>query len=371
MYIITKETTYYINLRYAFCLTPRNSMRIPSRTVLFTSVPPDWQNEEWLRAEFDQIQRVWTATDCKELEKLVHERDTIALKLEAAVVKLLSTAVANSIKEDAHRPYRVADVTSRYVGSHERPMMRFIPLIGLGKDTIKSSLYKLQELIPQTKQQQQNHLHGRTKTLPAVFIQFETQRAAQAAFQTSHQNQPGSIEPRGIDTLPDEIIWKYPGIARWSRIARTFISHTIIVLLILFWSIPVGLVGALANIDSLVGDLPFLRFINKIPVATLGAITGLLPALLISALLALVPIICRCMLRICSKVGATKANTVSPGHPIWSSHVRAGRITHSELVLRFPSCASISDYAFQVVQVFLIATFSSGASAVASKFPFY
>lgn len=295
MYTITKETTYYINLRYAFYLTPRNAARISSRTVLFTSVPPDWQKEDWIRAEFDQIERAWIATDCKELEKLVHKRDNAAFKLEATEIELLSTAVTKSIKEDPHSPSNEADVTSRYVGSHERPKISSIPLIGRRKDAINSLRDELQDLIPKIKQQQQDHLHGRAEALPAVFVQFKTQRAAQAAFQTNREGQPGKMESRSINTLPNDIIWKNLGIGRWTRMAYTFVSHTIVVLLILFWSIPVGLVGALADIDSLVEDLPFLRFVNKIPPVALNAITGLLPALLISALLALVPIICRCM----------------------------------------------------------------------------
>jgi hypothetical protein len=294
MYAITKETTYYINLRYAFYLTPRNAARISSRTVLFTSVPLDWRKEDWIRAEFDQIERVWVATDCKELEKLVLKRDNAVFRLEAAKIKLLSTAVTKNIKENLHPPHNGEDITSRYVGTHERPTIKSIPLIGRRKDAINSLRLELQELIPKIKQQQQEHLHGRMSTLPAVFVQFKTQRAAHAAFHTTRQGRPDQIEPRSINTLPNDIIWKNLGIARWTRIAYTFVSHIIIVLMILFWSIPVGLVGALTNINSLVDQLPFLSFLNIIPETALGAITGLLPALLISALLALVPIICRC-----------------------------------------------------------------------------
>ena len=133
MYAITEETTYYINLRYAFYLTPRNAARISSRTVLFTSVPLDWRKEDRIRAEFNQIERVWVATDCKELEKLVYKRDNAAFKLEAAEIKLLSTAVTKSIKEDPHSPHNGVDVTSRYAGPHERPQIKSIPLIGRRK----------------------------------------------------------------------------------------------------------------------------------------------------------------------------------------------------------------------------------------------
>ena len=218
---------------------------------------------------------------------------------------------------------------------------------------------ELQDLIPKVKQQQQEHLHGRTNTLPAVLVQFKTQRAAQAAFQTTRQGQPGKMEPRSINTMPNDIIWKNLGIARWTRIVYALVSHIVIVLLILFWSIPVGLVGALANIDSLVDQLPFLSFVNKIPATALDAITGLLPALLISALLALVPIICRCK----SSLPERRSHKML----ILSVIARqSGAVMSAQVELRTQSWY----FAFQVVQVFLITTFSSGASTVASMFVF-
>ena len=299
MYIITKETIYYINLRYAYYLTPRNAMRISSRTVLFTSVPRDWQNESWLRAESDQIEMIWISTDCKKLEKLVKERDATVAALEEAEVLLLSTAVTKGTT-------RLAD----------RPRTRITPVIGHKEDTIESARRELLELIPKTEKQQKHHidLEDDVQRLPAVFVQFKTQRAAQAAFQTRRQDQPGNMEPRGINTLPDDIIWKNLGITRWPRLARSFIGHTIIVLLIIFWSIPTGLIGILADLDSLVDKVTFLKPLNNIPVPIMGAITGLLPALLISALLALVPIICRCKLIYVLYFHTTGADIFSLGY---------------------------------------------------------
>ncbi|KAG9552859.1 DUF221-domain-containing protein, partial [Aureobasidium melanogenum] len=82
-----------------------------------------------------------------------------------------------------------------------------------------------------------------------------------------------------------------------------------------------------------------LAFVNKLPASTKGAIGGLLPTLLISAILALVPIICRFTAR------------------------KAGSITLAQIELRTQGWY----FAFQVVQVFLVTTFSSGASTVAKQ----
>lgn len=43
MYVITRESIYFINLRRAYLLAPFNSARISSRTVLFTDVPVEYR----------------------------------------------------------------------------------------------------------------------------------------------------------------------------------------------------------------------------------------------------------------------------------------------------------------------------------------
>merc|ERR1711964_258862 len=111
---------------------------------------------------------------------------------------------------------------------------------------------------------------------------------------------------------------------------------TFIVLMILFWSIPVSVVGAISNVNYLTDKVPFLSFINDIPSQILGVVTGLLPSVMLAILMALVPIVCRLMAKL-------------------SGEVTLGRV---ELKTQHWYMA------FQVIQVFLITTFSSGAASV-------
>jgi hypothetical protein len=64
--------------------------------------------------------------------------------------------------------------------------------------------------------------------------------------------------------------------------------------MILFWAIPVAIVGLISNVNYLTDKVHFLRFINDIPPVVLGVITGLLPSVLLSVLMSLVPVVCRC-----------------------------------------------------------------------------
>lgn len=151
--------------------------------------------------------------------------------------------------------------------------------------------------MPKVEALQKRHIQGYEKLLPAAFVEFETQRAAQLAYSDPFWRQPGKMEAACIGLAsPNEIIWPNLAMGKPERWTRTIIANTIVVLLIVFWSVPVGLVGSLADIENLAQNFPPLGFVNKLPSSTKGAISGLLPTILISAILALVPIICRCKL---------------------------------------------------------------------------
>jgi len=108
-----------------------------------------------------------------------------------------------------------------------------------------------------------------------------------------------------------------------------------VTLLVIFWSIPVAFVGAISNVQSLINIIPAFSFLNKLPSQVFGVVSGLLPVILLAVLMALLPII----LRLVAKF--------------------AGDPTLSVVEL------SVQNYyfAFQVVQVFLVATIGSAASA--------
>lgn len=298
MYIITRETIYYINLRQAYLTTPRNVARISNRVVLFTGVPEDYRHPNWIRADFQGVKRVWNATDCTELEKLINTMNETAMNLEDAEINLSAIATKKYLKGEKHfadDPERQGTVTGQWITPKERPYKRTIPLLSRKIDAIEYYRGELSTLIPQVQQLQKQHVDRNVKLLPALFVEFESQRAAQAAYSTPFWKQPSNIEPTciGIAT-PNEINWENLAMSKAERWARTLIANTIIILLIVFWSIPVGLVGTLADLDNL-ASFPPLSFLGGLPQSAKGLISGLLPTLLISALLALVPIICRSM----------------------------------------------------------------------------
>ncbi|KAK5020512.1 phosphate metabolism protein 7 [Cryomyces antarcticus] len=123
MYTNTRETIYYINLRQAYLMTPRNASRISTRTVLFTSVPEDYRDERWIRGEYKDVERVWFATDIQELESLVSARDNLAYGLEDSEIKLSTIATKKLLRGEKHHaddPERSGSLASQWLTQSNR-----------------------------------------------------------------------------------------------------------------------------------------------------------------------------------------------------------------------------------------------------------
>lgn len=271
MYVITRETIYFINLRRAYLLAPFNAAKISSRTVLFTDVPAELQNHEKLATLFGpSLKRSWLSTDCKELTKVVEERDKDAMKLEGAEIKLIKTANNARLKFEKKNekamskkkeplPAPTKDSEAATPGSEwlnpkkDRPTHRLgkIPFIGKKVDTIEWSRTELGRLIPEVEKDQLTHRKDEGKLLPSVFIEFHTQQAANRVFQRMSGKKAPFLNPRTVGSTPKEIIWKNLGISKTSRLIRTIGANTFITLMIIFWAIPVAVVGAISNIPYL------------------------------------------------------------------------------------------------------------------------
>ncbi|KAH8163999.1 hypothetical protein CIB48_g4226 [Xylaria polymorpha] len=348
MYMIVRESILYVNLRQAFLLSPMYSNRISSRTVLFVSVPDDYLDTTRLRKVFgDSVKHVWIAGETKELDDLVKERDKVAMKLEKAEVKLLKLANAarlEAIKKGAadERAVAPADAESgslaaRWVPPKKRPSHRlgFLGLFGEKVDTITWCRTELERIIPAVQKDQDAYREGKYKKVNSVFVEFTNQADAESAYQVLAHHQALQMSPKYIGVTPGEVVWSALNVSWWQRVIRRFAVIGFISALIIFWAIPVAIVGIISNISYL-ETIFFLTWIKSIPQIVLGFIQGLLPSVLLSVLLSLVPII----MRLCAKLS---------GEPSLS---RVELFTQNAY------------FAFQVIQGFLITTLTSAASAV-------
>lgn len=340
--LITRERMFYIGLRQAYFLSTLRAKRLTSRTVLFMGIPKDINSEESIRAALGRdVRNVWVATDCDDLEDLVKERNKAALKLEGAEVKLSKQAGKQRIEQEKKNPNNRNDQAdpNHWIDAKKRPTHRLKFLIGKKVDTITWGQEELPKLNKKIASEQEKHRDGTVPAVSAAFVEYTSQAAAQRAYQLTQRNMKKTWRPRYIDVQPDEVIYKNLKNSYWGRKIKLAIATGIVTFIVLFWTPIILFIGALTNINYLTNKVHFLSFINDIPGVILGVVTGLLPTIILAVCIILVPIIDRLL----AKFG--------------------GEPTLSAVELKTQSWY----FVFQVIQVFLITTFSSGASAVVTQ----
>ncbi|EFX05642.1 duf221 domain protein [Grosmannia clavigera kw1407] len=353
MYMIFRECVFYVNLRQAFLLSPVYSQRLSSRTVLLVSVPEVLRDEHRLRKIYgESVRNVWIIRDTDELEEHVEERDKAAFTLEKAEVKLIKTANKERLKalkkgsasadkpnEDAPIDGDSGSIAARWLPRKKRPTHRtgLLGLIGKKVDSIDWCREEIRRLTPQIKQEQDEYRMGKPKTIPAVFIEFDTQAAAENAYQSIAYHE-GLQMRRYIGIAPPDVVWSTLSIPWWQLLLRKYAVIAFICVLIIFWAIPVAVVGAISNINYL-ETISFLTWLKKIPDIVMGLVTGLLPSVLLSLLMSLVPVV----MRLCAKLAGEPSNS------------RVELFTQNAY------------FCFQVIQVFLVSTLSSSATAVGKQ----
>lgn len=345
MFMIWRELHYFVRLQQHYLLSPYEKARMSTRTVLFVNVPEENRNEDVIRREFAGIRKIWLVTVPEELADDVEERDKAAMKLEAGEMKLLTNHTKRQMKAEkkgksalpSHNPdgrQGAVAVDKKDQPTHRLPILKFLPF-GKKVNTVEWSRSELHRLIPQVANDQNAARHDRSKPQGAFFAEFDSVMAAHNALQKAGLKNATKMTPKEIGMTPDEVLWKNV-IKPWPKVHMLNIICTAFVwFLCIFWTIPVAVIGSISNIDSLTSIVPFLSFINSIPPVILGVVTGLLPTILLIVLMMLVPIIMNIMAKMFEPtLGAAQLKVQG-----WY----------------FP---------FQVIQVFLITTFASGAAAV-------
>lgn len=356
MYMVLRECIYYINLRQAFLLSPFYANRISSRTVLFVSVPAAYLDESRLRKVFgeDTVKNIWITGDTSKLEELVKERDKVAMKLEKAEVKLLKLANGARLKSikkggadertEASHDAEPGSLSARWVPTKKRPTHRTgaLGLIGKKVDTINWCRSELERLIPEVDAAQTSYRAGSAKKIPSVFVEFFTQSQAESANQVLAHHQALQMSPKYIGITPGEVVWKALRVSWWQRVIRRFAVIAFIAVLIIFWAIPVGVVGIISNVNYL-KTIFFLTWLDKIPQVIMGVVSGLLPSVALSILMSLVPVIMR------SKY--MRLTYCMPPANDYSVRTRGrrtisveGRVVHAKCLLRFPSDPGLFDH---------------------------
>lgn len=168
-------------------------------------------------------------------------------------------------------------------------------LIGKKVDTIDHCRKELARLNLEIEVDQQHP--ERFPLMNSAFIQFNHQVAAHMACQSVTHHLPKQMAPRIVEISPDDVIWDNMSIKWWERYIRTFGILTLVCAMVVGWAFPVAFTGLLSQLTYLEGAFSWLAWIGKLPDWLISAVQGILPALFLAILMALLPLILRFLSR--------------------------------------------------------------------------
>lgn len=127
----------------------------------------------------------------------------------------------------------------------------------------------------------------------SAFIQFNHQVAAHMACQAVSHHVPKQMAPRLVEISPDDVIWDNMSIKWWERYLRTFGILALVCGMVVGWAFPVAFTGLLSQLTYLEATFPWLSWLSTLPGWFVSAIQGILPAMFLAILMALLPLILR------------------------------------------------------------------------------
>ncbi|EGD99422.1 hypothetical protein TESG_06856 [Trichophyton tonsurans CBS 112818] len=314
--MVCRESIFYAALRQAYLLSPLYADRISSRTVLFMSVPQSYQNKAKLSKIFgDSVKRVWISEDTSKLATLVRKRDRLAYSLEDAETKYVKAAHAarlKALKKQGRDPEVSLEQAAVKQNSNESDLDQSPWLLNVKRPS-RLAHYFFGEKVDIIED-----LRSRLATLiPKVNDLQQEYRVGEAK----------------------SVLWARTTVFMVPENHQKIAVQGFITVMIIFWSIPSAFIGSISNITYLTNLLKFLKFVNDLPSFIKGIISGLLPAAGLAILMAAVPWIMR-----------------------WCA--RQSGVPSTAKVELFTQNAH---FCFQVVQVFLVTTITSAASAATSQ----
>ncbi|KAK3126371.1 hypothetical protein QOZ80_7AG0555560 [Eleusine coracana subsp. coracana] len=181
--------------------------------------------------------------------------------------------------------YAESKTASKPEGTRPTHRTGFLGLIGTKVDTIEYCNEKIKELVPELEAEQKATL--REKQQPAALVFFNSRSAAASASQTLHAQ---VFDKWTVMEAPEprDIIW--PNLSRkiYERQIRQVVVYFIVFLIVLFYTIPLGIIAAVTTLEKLREKLPFLKVVVDQPEIK-TVLQAYLPQLALIVFLALLP----------------------------------------------------------------------------------
>lgn len=211
---------------------------------------------------------------------------------------------------------------------HRLPLFEFtpswlpgLPLIHKKVDTIYWCRKELARLNVEVEEDQKHS--ERFPIMTSAFIQFNNQVGAHMACQSTIHHVPKQMAPRVVEISPDDVIWDNMAMSWWMQWSRILLGCGFVFGMVILWTFPVAFSASLSSIDTLIKQYPWLNFLknNSSVYNFVKLAAGVLPQILLAALVALVPIILNMVADFQGvKTGSAKAEWVQLYYFFCKSH---------------------------------------------------
>lgn len=335
---IAWERLQLIGTRQACYLDEAYASKLSSRTVLFLNVPREALEPSQLKETFgEDAERSWPVTDNKELNDLVEKRNAVAMDLERTQTGMIIAAVKRNKRKSGNASGASAEGQSA-VPQSRRPTKRNPPVIGTKVDRLDDDREQLRTLVNRVKLLRTAPDED-TPDRSAIFVSFSSQQATHVAFQTITFQPRIPLQDRYLAVQPKEVLWDNLAKPSAVRVSKASLALAFVIAFTIFFTIPVGLIGTLSNAKELANRYEFLSWLNRLPRPIFDLLTGLVPPFLTSSFTSYVVKLFRHIAKL------------------------SGEPTTPQAELKTQTWF----FMFQVVQVFIVTTFSSGVASVLAK----
>ncbi|KAG6889443.1 hypothetical protein C0992_005163 [Termitomyces sp. T32_za158] len=321
----------FVSERQQFLLSSAHANTTQANTLLVTGIPAKELSAEALYNTFDYfpggVKEIWINRNLKDLPAIYCRRLAACDKLESAETALFKTAakLRRAAIRKAEKSGKADDLeTAQLIDavSVPRPQHRLgkIPFVGKKVDTIdwcRKEIQTCSELLtagrfiiendglcvrdrsvdPTDKEKNKDE----NKSYPLIdsaFIMFHDQIAAHLAKQSLTHHEPYRMSAKYLEVAPDDVIWSHLSMNPYRRKAGVTFSWTATAVLIIFWALPIALVGVVSNVHGLCTNISWLAWICELPKVVTDIIATNLPPVLLDKLMELLSIILRLLIRL-------------------------------------------------------------------------
>jgi hypothetical protein len=306
IYFMTRQTLKIVQVRQDYL---GSQSTITDRTIRLSGVPRELRSEEKIKQFLEKLEigKVESVTICrnwKKLDDLMEERARILRKLEEAwtvhlgqpkSIKFEPTAQLahpglEDDNEESENHERDNLLGNNHVTTYEKPRPTtrvwygFLNLQSRKVDAIdyyEEELRKLDDTIIKARKKEY-------KATPLAFVTMDSIPACQMAVQAILDPSPGRLLAK-LAPAPSDIIWENTYLTRSSRMIRSWTITIFILVLTIFWLVPVAALASLVDLCSIRQVWPQLAdFLGSHDILKALVQTGL-PTLVVSLLNIAVP----------------------------------------------------------------------------------